>query len=123
MYDIHRCCVQDLGIAPEENLILHGPAFIQADGSPIPASARRKLMRSKSERQSFIFSPDFVYTFHFWQHLLDCAKYEVDLVNTFDLTKYLNGQPLQVMGLNSRTGRYLWNLHMCHESLLNKNTT
>ncbi len=48
-------------------------------------------------RRALSFETDKVYTFHIFQHLVDCSTYELDLsVYRFDLTHYLDGQPLQV---------------------------
>ena len=70
-------------------------------------------------RQALSFQTDKVYTFHIFQHLVDCSTYELDLsVYRFDLTHYLDGQPLQVRAKPSVAlpfyPEYLGNLRMLH---------
>lgn len=45
-----------------------------------------------------MLSPEHVYTFHIWQHLIDFSSYKLSVggfVNV-DLAAALNGQPLQL---------------------------
>ena len=43
------------------------------------------------------FSTEHVWTFQLFQHFVDMGKYELNMVYKFDLTRNLNGQPLQFM--------------------------
>ncbi len=44
-----------------------------------------------------MYSPDYVWTFEIYQHFVDMAAYELDMIHRFDLTRHLDGQPLQFM--------------------------
>ena len=60
------------------------------------AGRRRSFFMKPENRRALSFQMDKVYTFHIFQHLVDCSTYELDLsVYRFDLTHYLDGQPLQ----------------------------
>ena len=59
-----------------------------------------------------------VWTFHLYQHFVDMAKYELDMVYRFDLTRNLDGQPLQFMFKDNSTGKYLFNIEAWHTGLL-----
>ena len=60
-----------------------------------------------------------MYTFDFYQHLMAPADFTFDLsVTSFDMSKYLNGQPLSVMARSYSSGGYLWNFELWHEKLL-----
>lgn len=88
-----------------------------AGKSPLPASKRRRMFLDARNRKGREFAPGLVYTFHFWQHMLDCAAFKLDLgIAAFDLAKHLNGQPLQLMAQQSSTGAYLWQFHLQHDS-------
>ena len=66
-------------------------------GKPLTAGRRRSFFMKAENRRALSFETDRVYTFHIFQHLVDCSTYELDLsVYRFDLTHYLDGQPLQV---------------------------
>ena len=79
-------------------------------GVPSPRAARGLRARCRQER---------VWTFCFYQHVLDFARYELALGSghTFSLPYYLDGQPLQIMA-KTTDGRYLWNFEIWHEQLL-----
>jgi hypothetical protein len=59
-------------------------------------------------RAGLSFDTENLYTFHFWQHLLDLSAYELDMgVAQFDISSHLNGQPLQLMVKQQSTGTLL----------------
>ncbi len=67
-------------------------------------------------RNGRAFTPEHVYTFHFWQHMLDCAAFKLDLgFAAFDLAKHLDGQPLQLMAQQKSNGNYLWRFKLQHQ--------
>ena len=43
------------------------------------------------------FSTEHVWTFQLYQHFVDMGKYELNMIYKFDLTRNLDGQPLQFM--------------------------
>ena len=52
-----------------------------------------------------MFAKEHIYTFHFWQHLLDLSAYELNMgVAAFDISKNLDQQPLQLMVKRQSTG-------------------
>ena len=90
-----------------------------AGNGPLPSSQRRRMFLNARNRRGREFKPGLVYTFHFWQHMLDCAAFKLDLgIASFDLAKHLNGQPLQLMAQQSSNGAYLWQFHLQHASQL-----
>lgn len=94
-------------------------------GGKVGAGRRKKILTSSSE--NYKFDTTSVYTFDFFQHLLDASRYELDLagIKRVNLAKILDGQPLQVLAQH-RDGREAWNFQLWHESLLDhssKNAT
>lgn len=60
-----------------------------------------------------------IYTFHIFQHMVDLSTYELDLsVSRFDLTRYLDGQPLQFMMRTRGSGASIYAFELWHEQLL-----
>jgi hypothetical protein len=58
-----------------------------------------------------------VYTFHFWQHLLDLAACRLNFAfASFDLARHLNRQPLRLMA-QLPDGERLWDFGLWHERL------
>ena len=93
------------------------PRFCRAGKDPLPSSQRRRMFLNAKNRRGREFKPGHVYTFHFWQHMLDCAAFKLDLgIAAFDLAKHLDGQPLQLMAQQSSNGAYLWQFHLEHDS-------
>jgi len=79
-------------------------------GSPAEAQMtsvqRKKWFSSAKNREKRFFETHHIYTFHFWQHLLDLSTYELDMgVAAFDIASSLDGQPLQLMVKQQSTGR------------------
>ena len=65
-------------------------------------------------------SPDHVYTFHIWQHLIDFSAYKLSVggfVN-LDLTQALNCQPLQLTVKDTHSDEYMFSMLVWHERLL-----
>ena len=58
-----------------------------------------------SNRTGLTYSPDLVWTFHFWQQFVDLSSYCLDFGATYDLTRHLAGQPLQIMCKDMASGR------------------
>jgi hypothetical protein len=55
-------------------------------------------------------SPNHVYTFHIWQHLIDFSTYKLSVGSfiNIDLAAVLNGQPLQLTVIDTKVGRCKW---------------
>lgn len=97
---------------------LLGPQLCKYNGEPLPGPQRKKLMSDARNRKGYVFDTEHVYTFHFWQHLLDLSTYELDMsIRQFSLSRHLGGQPLQLMA-KTKGDEYVWSFLMWHESLL-----
>lgn len=61
-----------------------------------------------------MFDPSLVYTFYFWQHMLDVTRHRLDVgFASFDLRPHIPGQPLKLMGEwahagSGVSGRRVW---------------
>lgn len=59
-----------------------------------------------------------MFTFHFWQHLLDMASLQLATpLMRIRLAVHLDGQPLQLLAC-LRDGRAAWAFDVWHEALL-----
>eukprot|EP00944_MAST-04C_sp_MAST-4C-sp1_P000092 g92.t1 len=82
---------------------------------------RRKYFNNMKNMDGLYFETDKIYTFGFWQDIFDSTKCVAILpFGTFDVSKYLNGQPMQVMSRVGVRGDYLWCLEMWHRKLFTK---
>lgn len=73
-------------------------------GQPLCAAKRRKWCDVPKHLEGQVLSPDHVYTFHIWQHLIDFSSYKLSVgrfVNV-DLAAVLNGQPLQLTVIDTK---------------------
>eukprot|EP01023_Acetabularia_acetabulum_P034283 TRINITY_DN32189_c0_g2_i1.p1 TRINITY_DN32189_c0_g2~~TRINITY_DN32189_c0_g2_i1.p1 ORF type:complete len:353 (+),score=35.84 TRINITY_DN32189_c0_g2_i1:159-1217(+) len=87
-------------------------------GHPVSSSVRKRILQSHHVRKKVKFQPGQTWTFHIWQHLVDFSQYELHLLTTWDLSRYLDGQPIQFMSKDLKSGKYLWNFEVWHKSLL-----
>ena len=79
---------------------------------------RKSYLSNANNASKHVYDVQSVYTFDFYQHLLDAANYELDLgVKKIKLAKILDGQPLQVLAME-RGGEPAWKVQLWHESLL-----
>mmetsp|Transcript_12443 Transcript_12443/g.31899 ORF Transcript_12443/g.31899 Transcript_12443/m.31899 type:complete len:717 (-) Transcript_12443:252-2402(-) len=110
----------DLNAPPREDMLATLPSLKERHtGEPLPSPQRKKWFTSAKNRAGLRFDTEHLYTFHFWQHLLDLSAYELDMgVAQFDISRNLNRQPLQLMVKQQSTGEYLWNFEVWHENLL-----
>ena len=82
------------------------------------AKARKRYLSNAGNADKHVYDIHSVYTFDFFQHLLDASNYELDLgVKRVKLAQILDGQPLQVLAL-TRAGEVAWKSQLWHESLL-----
>ena len=101
-----------------EDMRLVDAVFRDERGDPITPAARKRLVFEESHRLDWRFDTTHVWTFKFWQHLLDLSTYQLDLtIKRIHLLHHLNGQPLQLMARDA-DGRFLWNFEMWHRDLL-----
>lgn len=54
-------------------------------------------MWSAKHRADRCFDTEHVWTFQLYQHFVDMGAYELNMIYNFDLTRNLDGQPLQFM--------------------------
>ena len=66
-------------------------------GQPLEEAARKRYFWSKANRAKHRFEPGQVWTFTMYQHFVDMASYELDMLKRFDLACHLDGMPLQFM--------------------------
>jgi len=86
--------------------------------SAISSAKRKQLLSVPSKAKQYKYDTRSVYTFDFYQHLIDVSTYSLDIgITKLGLPHSLNNQPIQCMAKTS-DDRYLWNFLMWHESLL-----
>jgi hypothetical protein len=88
------------------------------DGTISSATSRKLHLASPKRAQQYFFDTETIYTFDFYQSLLNCATYSLDLgLANVGMAKVLNGQPIQCLA-KTTDGRYLWSFQIWHEDLL-----
>jgi Protein of unknown function (DUF1769) len=84
----------------------------------ISAAGRKLHLASPHRAQEYTFDTETIYTFDFYQSLLNAATYSLELgVANIGMAPILNGQPIQCL-CKTTDGRYLWSFQLWHESLL-----
>jgi hypothetical protein len=102
----------------EENCRLLGGIF--ARDKDVSSSARKSHFANPKRGAKYMFDTETVYTFDFYQNLLNVNTYSLDLgIANINLSPILNGQPIQSL-CKTTEGRYLWSFQIWHESLLPK---
>eukprot|EP00884_Botryococcus_braunii_P000010 jgi/Botrbrau1/10009/Bobra.0012s0097.1 len=104
--------------ALKEDLLLFDPSLVSKDGSPMNPEKRKRHFSSLAELGDRTFTQEHVWTFEMCQQYIDMSRYELEVLQRFDLTRHLDGQPLQFMLKDRESGRYLINLEIWNESLL-----
>ena len=94
-------------------------APLQLDGkssTPNTPSAAQK----ETAPRPYSFQPGLIYTMDFYQHMLIPATLELKIpaLGTYDVARYINCQPIQMMTKLWGTKNYLWNFEAWHEKLL-----
>lgn len=87
----------------------------------VSACKRKKILANPTGVACQLkYDTDSIYTFDFYQHLLDVDSYSLNVgFATISIAPSMNGQPIQVMAKTRNDGRYLWNFQIWHETLLN----
>ncbi|PFH32454.1 hypothetical protein BESB_017720 [Besnoitia besnoiti] len=80
----------------EDTRLLGGPF---ASGG-VSSETRKNMMGEKKLLKELVFSPDYIYTFDFFQNIFYPSSYEFDLgISRIDLSPFLNRQPIELMAL------------------------
>ena len=83
--------------------------------------ARKKYFASAANGRQHMLQPEHVYTMEFYEDKLDMSTFQLAVLGMrFDLSRYLDGQPLQIMGKIGSAPHstdYLFNVEMWHERL------
>jgi len=99
----------------EEDVSLLGGIF---KGGDVSSAGRKRHLTAPERAKRYVFDTESIYTFDFYQNLLDTANYSLDLGFTkLGMAKVLDGQPIQVLA-KTTDGRNLWNFQIWHEMLL-----
>ena len=101
----------------DEDTSLWGGCFSEGPSSMSPSKRKRYFGDIDASRRH-TFDTSHVYTFNFYQDLLDLSTYSLKMgFFSLSLDRYLNGQPVQIM-CKTKDGRYLWNFQIWHACLL-----
>jgi hypothetical protein len=99
----------------QEDCSLLGGKF---SSGKISAGGRKLHLASPKRAQTYTFDTETVYTFDFYQSLLNVTTYSLELgVANIGMGPVLNGQPIQCL-CKTADGRYLWSFQIWHECLL-----
>ena len=105
---------------PPEDLSILGGYFKERT---VAASKRKSFLANPKRAKKYFFDTESVYTFDFYQSILDVKTYSLDLGFTkVNLAKRLDGQPIQILS-KTRSGKYLWSFQVWHEKLLKNHST
>lgn len=92
--------------------------LISHDFDGANATRRKKMLKSPEKAGKYMYDTESIYTFDFYQDLLDVNTYALNLgFFSSSLTKYTDGQPIQFM-CKTLGGKYLWSFQIWHEDLL-----
>jgi len=105
--------------AEAENTSLLGSKYAEWN---MTSSKRRKHFKSLNDmstsKENGSYDPSMIYTFGFWQDLFDPADYCAHLpFGAFELSRYLDGQPMAVLAQVGLHGPTLWDIKLWHEKL------
>ena len=90
----------------QEDCSVLGGSFAESSG--LSSSKRKQVLSNPNRSKHYTYDTKSIYTFDFYQNLLDCSTYSLDLgVTKIGLSKVLNGQPIQCLAKHA-DGRYLW---------------
>lgn len=104
----------------QEDMRLLSPALADKDGNPMPAEKRRRWFDNPANAASVTLGKDYVITWHIWQHWCNISTYRLQLGSllSIDLCQFSEGQPMQIMAKDQKTGEYSVNLLLWHKRLL-----
>jgi hypothetical protein len=89
--------------------------------SRLTAAGRKTVLSAAKANEDYFYEPGKMYTWEFFQDLLDLTTYHLDLKSNLfakmDLCQYLGGQPVQLLAVG-RDGGEFWRFQLWHERLL-----
>ena len=63
-------------------------------------AARKKFFTNNTNLNRFSFNPDYIYSFSFFQHILNVKTFEIETpLFNYDLLKIIGKQPLECMAV------------------------
>ena len=81
--------------------------MIKKESTGVTPSQRRSWFLNPEHRKSYKFHPDTLYTFDFNNQYVDLTKMQLKLGISFDVSYYLNGQPVRYQ-MRSRDGSVIF---------------
>lgn len=105
---------------PENTSRLGGPFAQRA----VTSKLRRHMLSNPKIASKHVLTPEFVYTFDFYQHFFRPDAYAVDVAAFFgrtlrlDVAAHTDGQPAQIMAKSKSRGEYLFCFALWHVALL-----
>ena len=85
----------------------------------VTAATANGTARSNDNELTNCYNKNLIYTFGFWQDIFDPVDYNAHLpFGTYDISRYLNGQPMCVNGQIGINGPYLWDVKLWHTKLI-----
>jgi hypothetical protein len=81
--------------------------MIKKEPAAVTPTQRRSWFLNPDHRKSYLFRPDTLYTFDFNNQYVDLNKMQLKLGITFDVSYYLNGQPVRYQ-MRSRDGSIIF---------------
>ena len=81
--------------------------MIKKEPAAVTPAQRRSWFLNPDHRKSYKFRPDTLYTFDFNNQYVDLTKMQLKLGITFDVSYYLNGQPVRYQ-MRSRDGSVIF---------------
>eukprot|EP00591_Stephanopyxis_turris_P004379 CAMPEP_0195521852 /NCGR_PEP_ID=MMETSP0794_2-20130614/19492_1 /TAXON_ID=515487 /ORGANISM="Stephanopyxis turris, Strain CCMP 815" /LENGTH=679 /DNA_ID=CAMNT_0040651485 /DNA_START=112 /DNA_END=2148 /DNA_ORIENTATION=+ len=105
---------------PDPNTIHDSTGETTHTNDNITISHRKKLFANPKLSSTYTYDTESIYTFDFYQNLLDCKTYSLDLGFTkIGVDKSLNGQPIQILAKMAQdcsddndAGKYLWSFQI-----------
>mmetsp|Transcript_6711 Transcript_6711/g.6934 ORF Transcript_6711/g.6934 Transcript_6711/m.6934 type:complete len:186 (+) Transcript_6711:578-1135(+) len=125
--------ITDTGIGIQEDCSLLGPPFINEKGIIMSNRKRKSFFSTRENLETYSFDPSLVYTFDFFQHVLNMGTFQLDIgFLKLDILKSMGCRPIQVMAVHwdptqhntsldlSRSYSFLYNIEVWHERSLPK---
>jgi len=100
---LHRGSGDPFWSAPQE----HCACGCGTTGAPAAGGENSWEFKKSPFNKEKVFDMDHIWTFHMHQHIVDLSTFNMQILKQFDITHYLNGQPLQSMIKDRWASSYL----------------